>query len=111
MKKPDYMTVEYIRYKVEPAQRENFLNAYREASAQLKASPYCIRYEISECEEEPGQFMVRIEWTSTEDHLNGFRKSMEFRTFFTSVKPFFENIQEMRHYRLTEVVSESVLVT
>lgn len=105
------MTVEYIRYKVEPDQRENFLDAYREGSTQLKASPYCIRYEISECEEEPGQFMVRIEWTSTEDHLNGFRKSTEFRTFFTSVKPFFENIQEMRHYRLTEVVSESMSLT
>ena len=102
------MTVEYIRYKVEHAQREIFLDAYRKASTQLKASTYCLMYEISECEEEAGQFMVRIEWTSTDDHLNGFRKSMEFRAFFTSVKPFFDSIREMRHYRVTEVVSESM---
>ena len=97
------MIVEYIRYKVLPEQREDFIQAYKNASTQLDASTYCKAYELAECEEEAGQFILRIEWTSTEEHMNGFRKSEVFPAFFTNVKPFFNNIQEMRHYRLTEV--------
>jgi hypothetical protein len=37
------------------------------------------------------------------EHINGFRKSVVFPTFFANVKPFFDNIQEMRHYKITEV--------
>ncbi len=57
------MVIEYIRYKVEPSQRESLLAAYAQAAAQLDASPYCLAYELTECEEEAGQFMLRIEWT------------------------------------------------
>jgi hypothetical protein len=53
--------------------------------------------------EEAGQFMLRIEWTSTQEHLNGFRKSELFPPFFASVQGIFNNIQEMRHYRPTAV--------
>lgn len=100
------MTIEYIRYKVDATQREAFIDAYRKAAIQLNASEYCQGYELSECEEEPGQFILRIEWTSTEEHMNGFRKSNEFKAFYLNVKPFFTNIEEMRHYRLTDIVSK-----
>lgn len=97
------MTIEYIRYKVAPDQREAFIEAYAQAAGQLTNSEYCLAYELTECEEEPGRFMMRIEWTSTEEHLNGFRKSADFPPFFAHVKPYFDNIEEMRHYRLTAV--------
>lgn len=97
------MTIEYIRYKVTTEQRHVFINAYEDASKELNASEFCNAYELSECEEEPGQFILRIEWTSTEEHLNGFRKSELFPTFFIKVKPYFSNIQEMRHYKQTEI--------
>lgn len=103
------MVIEYIRYKVESSQRESLIAAYTEAAAQLDASPYCLAYELTECEEEAGQFMLRIEWTSTEEHLLGFRKSELFPSFFASVKGFFTNIQEMRHYRPTLVQGKNRL--
>lgn len=99
------MIIEYIRYKVEPGQSDEFIAAYDKAGEQLNSSPHCISYELSECEEEPGQFMLRIEWTSTEEHLNGFRKSELFPAFFSNIKRFFSNIQEMRHYKQTKVVN------
>lgn len=99
------MVVEYIRYKVNPEQKYQFIEAYKNASQQLESSEFCKAYELTECEEEPGQFILRIEWTSGDDHMNGFRKSSVFPAFFANVKPFFNNIQEMRHYKLTEVVS------
>lgn len=63
--KPFFMIIEYIRYKVDPTKRSSFIEAYTKASAQLDNSEHCTAYELTECEEEEGKFMVRIEWTST----------------------------------------------
>jgi quinol monooxygenase YgiN len=96
------MVVEYIRYKLDASQRETFIEAYRKAFKQLDASPHCLSYELTECAEEAGIFILRIEWNSREDHLQGFRKSALFAEFFAHVKAFFNNIEEMRHYHLVE---------
>jgi quinol monooxygenase YgiN len=90
------MTVEYIRYKITLEQREAFVQSYKKASEQLDASEYCKAYELNECVEEEGQFILRIEWISTEEHLNGFRKSKVFSDFFANIKPFLNYIVEMR---------------
>src|SRR5262245_34889864 len=102
------MVVEYIRYKVSENRRVEFIQAYQSASKQLLDSEFCLGYELTHCEEEADYFILRIEWTSTEDHLNGFRKSPEFRDFFNHIKPFFNNIEEMHHYNLTEVAKKKL---
>lgn len=34
-----------------------------------------------------------------------FRASPEFAIFFQAVKPFFENIEEMKHYSISDVTA------
>ncbi|MGH3930750.1 MAG: antibiotic biosynthesis monooxygenase family protein [Pseudonocardiaceae bacterium] len=97
------MIVEYIRYQVAPERRSEFERAYAMAQSSLDQSPHCLGYEVSRCVEEPSSYVVRITWDSIEGHLEGFRKSAVFREFFTAVKPFFDDIEEMRHYELTAV--------
>lgn len=92
------MTVEYIRYKISDEQRKLFIQAIESACKILIAYPDCLGYQLSHCEEDKANFIWRIEWTSVDRHLNGFRKSDQFMQFFTLVKPFFSNIQEMNHY-------------
>jgi quinol monooxygenase YgiN len=92
------MIVEYIRYRVPPERAADFLAAYDTAAATLEGDGRCLSYEVSQGHEEPDRFVVRIEWTSLEDHLQGFRRSPEFRQFFQAVKPFFDDIEEMKHY-------------
>lgn len=94
------MVVEYIRYEVPAEQRAQFIAAYKAAGADLKASPHCLRYEISEGVEEPDNVIVRIEWDSVEGHEKGFRTSAQFKSFFVKVKPFFSQIREMKHYEV-----------
>lgn len=94
------MIIEYIRYQVPAEQHTAFLDAYRSAGQGLRASPQCIRHEISQGVEEPDNFIVRIEWNSIEEHELGFRKSAQFGPFFAKVKPFFPNIREMKHYQV-----------
>lgn len=99
------MIVEYIRYSVPPPRQTEFVTAYHEASVELNASPHCLAYELSHCHEEPALYMMRIEWDSLSGHMQGFRGSPEFKHFFAKVQPFLEQIQEMRHYDVLEVVA------
>lgn len=93
------MVVEYIRYRIDAARSDDFERAYAAAGGVLDASPHCLAYEVARGVEEPASYIVRIEWDSVDGHEQGFRRSPEFGEFFGAVKPFFDDIQEMRHYQ------------
>jgi quinol monooxygenase YgiN len=98
------MTVEYIRYELGAHQAEEFVNAYTTAADALRAAPECMSFELTQCEEAPRSFILRIEWKSTAAHLEGFRKGPHFPPFLAAIKPFIGEIAEMRHYSPTSVV-------
>lgn len=92
------MVVEYTRYKIDVPRRSDFEKAYAGGASALFASTHCLAYELSHCTEDPGHYILRIEWDSEEGHLKGFRSSPEFKTFFGLVQPFVKDIEEMWHY-------------
>ena len=92
------MVVEYIRYSVPAAMADRFVEAYGKAGDVLDADPHCLAYEVARGVEEPEHFVVRIEWDSVEGHEQGFRSSPRFAEFFEAVRPFFVDIEEMKHY-------------
>ncbi|GGY91358.1 hypothetical protein GCM10010365_07210 [Streptomyces poonensis] len=96
-------TVEYIRYRIPEEQSAEFLAAYARAATHLAAAPQCVDYELARCEEDFEHFVLRVTWTSTEDHLEGFRGSELSEDFLAAVRPYAGNIQEMRHYKPTVV--------
>jgi quinol monooxygenase YgiN len=92
------MVIEYIRYRIESGRADEFERAYAEAASSLEASSHCLSYEVARGVEDPESYVVRLEWDSVEGHEQGFRKSPEFQQFFGAVKPYFDDIAEMRHY-------------
>lgn len=94
-------STEIIRYNVPATERSNFEKAYQDAGQYLQASPYCLGYQVIHGNEEPNHYIVIIHWTSQQDHLQLFRKEKGFFAFFNLVKPFYNNIEEMKHYDLT----------
>ena len=96
------MIVEYIRYRIEPTRTDEFDDAYRSAGALLAASPHCLRWETARCVDEPEKQFVRIEWDSAEGHLQGFRRSADFKPFLELTQPFYRDIEEMTHYEVTD---------
>ena len=97
------MIVEYIRYKMPAADATTFEADYARAAANLAASPYCLGYTLDRCAEEPGAYVLRIRWTSAEDHLLGFRRSEHFGPFLAAIRAYVPRIEEMRHYEPTAV--------
>ena len=100
------MIVEYIRYRVAEDRRRAFEDGYAQAQSAPQASPHCLGWELAHCVEDPFRYILRIEWDSAEGHLHGFRISPQFRPFFAAVRPFFDDIEEMRHYEATGVKGE-----
>ncbi|WP_233159815.1 group II truncated hemoglobin [Actinophytocola xanthii] len=95
--------MEYVRYRIPEADAERFEAAYRRAAPSLAGAEECVDYELSRCEEDPGSYVLRITWTSTRAHLEGFRRGAAFRAFLAEVGPYVDAIEEMRHYQPTTV--------
>ena len=56
------------------------------------------------CEGAPNLCTLRIEWQSAEAHMNGFRRGPNFPPFLTLIRPYIEEIVEMKHYERTDLV-------
>ncbi|BBH68711.1 hypothetical protein ACTI_53960 [Actinoplanes sp. OR16] len=96
------MTVEYIRYRIDGDTTE-FEQAYARAAGYLARAPQCVDYELSRCAEDPSAYILRITWTSADDHLQGFRGGDLFPGFLTEIRGYIPAIEEMRHYEPTSV--------
>jgi quinol monooxygenase YgiN len=95
------VTQEYIRYRLVEHTPAELLSAYQQAEPHLRAAPECLAYALTACEEDPTVLILCIEWTSTEGHLQGFRKGPHFPPFLNAIRPFISEIEEMRHYAPT----------
>ncbi len=92
------MIVEYIRYQLTTHDGAQLVAAYAEAAAHLQAAPECLGYDLAACDEDPAAYMLRILWTSGPAHLEGFRRGPHFPPFLALVRPFLDEIAEMRPY-------------
>jgi len=95
------MATEIIRYRIKAENVGAFEEVYQKAAANLRNSKHCLGYRLLRGHEEPENWILTIEWDSVEGHEQGFRKEPGFREFFALVKPFFNEIQEMKHYEST----------
>ncbi|HWD04989.1 MAG TPA: antibiotic biosynthesis monooxygenase [Amycolatopsis sp.] len=95
--------LEYLRYTVAPGRTAAFEAAYAEAATSLAKAPECVGYELSRCVDDPTRYLLRIEWTSAEAHLEGFRRGPHFPPFFAAIGAYVDDLDEMRHYRPTAV--------
>ena len=94
-------TIEYIRYVLAEHHPDELVAAYTEAGRHLAVAPECLGYELTQCVEDAGSFILRIHWTSVDAHMSGFRRGPHFPPFLAAIQPFIPEIAEMRHYRST----------
>jgi hypothetical protein len=48
--------------------------------------PECHAFELTRCEEPALSFILRIEWTTTAAHLEGFREGPDFPPFLAAIR-------------------------
>ncbi|MET8352225.1 antibiotic biosynthesis monooxygenase [Micromonospora sp. NPDC005206] len=97
------MVTEYIRYRLPQERLDGFEAAYDRAAAALRAAPQCVDYELMRSMDDPCRYILRITWTSADDHLRAFRGGPHFGAFFAEIRPYVQDIEEMTHYAPTPV--------
>jgi truncated hemoglobin YjbI/quinol monooxygenase YgiN len=95
--------VEYVRYRIDEADEAAFMADYARAAQVLERAPQCVDYELSRSVDEPACHVLRIVWTSAEDHIQGFRGGDLFPEFLAAIRPYVGTVEEMRHYERTAV--------
>jgi len=84
-------------------QEKQFETDYGRAAEYLDSSPHSLGYALARSGKKKNRYVMLIGWDSAEGHLQGFRQSPDFATFFALVKPYFNMIEEMEHYEKTNV--------
>jgi len=102
------MITEVIRYRIPAAQAEHFEQAYHQTETILRASEHCLGYQLLHGIEEPENWVLLLFWDSVEGHEQGFRREKYFREFFNLVKPFLNQIQEMKHYQISKMAYQAI---
>src|SRR3954447_16083895 len=97
------MIVEYIRYRIAEERQDACLADDGRAAQVLARARQCVDFELSRSVDEPACSVLRITWTSAADHLQGFRGGELFPAFLAAVRPYVDDIEEMRHYAPTAV--------
>jgi len=92
------MIVEIATIQVTAGKEESFIDAFRQAQRYLAASQHCLRYQLTRCIEEPGRFVLRIEWDSVEGHMEKFRGSPDYQDFRNLLYPNYASPPEILHY-------------
>ena len=91
--------IEYVRYDL-PLPAGRLRGRLRPRRRHPDRVPHCLGWELRRSVEEPGHYVVRIEWDSLAGHVHGFRESAPFRIFFGELSVFAGFRQEMEHYEL-----------
>ncbi len=96
------MVVEYIRYRVDPTQRENFIQAFAHVVKQIDVLSNCLGYDLLECMDDPTLFILRVEWTAMSGRYS-FVSSPIFPNLVRDGSPFPDNVLENQYYKQTGV--------
>ena len=92
------MVLEIADFAILPGREEEFVAAYREGVAQLKASPGFRSVRMTRGIESPARFVLLVEWDDLEAHTVVFRESERFTRWREIVGPFFDGPPTVEHF-------------
>ena len=98
------MVLEIADIAVRAGQEDAFVAAYRQAVAQLQASPGFRAVRVTRSIESPSRFVLLVEWDDLEAHTVGFRGSERFTRWRALIGPYFDGAPHVEHF--TQVASD-----
>jgi heme-degrading monooxygenase HmoA len=99
------MVVELAQLCITPGCEAAFEAAFTAAIKFAAASKGFLGHELRRSIENPGRYMLRIEWETLEDHTVGFRGSPAFAQWRAGVGPFFAAPPVVEHFQRVSGVS------
>lgn len=94
------MVLEHVQIRIDPARAEAYLAAFSEARPLVRGQDGCQSCRLLPSADEPGCFLLLIEWESKAHHTEGFRKSAEYQEWSRLLHPFYEVFPEVAYFVL-----------
>jgi heme-degrading monooxygenase HmoA len=94
------MIVEIAHIKAKEGAAESLRDGLRAAQAVISRSPGYLRSAFHRGVEEPDAFLLRIEWATLEDHMQGFRQGPLLGEWRGHFMPFVDGSPKMTHYEV-----------
>ena len=92
------MILEVAVLNVKPGQGEDFEMAFGEAQSIISSMHGYESHQLQRCIEKPNRYILLVNWSSLEDHTEGFRKSLEYKEWRKLLHHFYDPFPEVEHY-------------
>lgn len=92
------MILEHALLEVTPGREAEFEASMASALAIIEADPGCRGASVRRQIESPSTYLLLVEWTSVEAHLEGFRQSPAFERWRELTHPFYVERPSVTHF-------------
>lgn len=94
------MILEVAILNVKPGQEREFEAAFGRAQAIIASMPGYVSHQLQSCVEQPGRYLLLVNWETLEDHTVGFRESARYQEWRKLLHDFYDPFPEVQHYQV-----------
>jgi heme-degrading monooxygenase HmoA len=94
------MILEVAILTVKPGQEREFEAAFEKAQEIIAAMTGYVSHQLQHCIEQPGRYLLLVNWTTLEDHTVGFRQSAQYQEWRALLHHFYDPFPEVQHYQV-----------
>lgn len=93
------MILETAILDVIPSKQQAFEQAFEQAQTIISSMPGYIDHSIKKCIEKDNRYILLVNWQTLDDHIVGFRQSVEYQQWKALLHHFYDPFPVVEHYR------------
>jgi heme-degrading monooxygenase HmoA len=93
------MILEVAILNVKPGQEREFEAAFTRAQVIIAGMNGYVSHQLQNCIEEPGRYLLLVNWETLEDHTIGFRQSAQYQEWRRLLHHFYDPFPDVQHYK------------
>ena len=98
------MILEVAILDVKEGQKDEFEAAFKKAQSIISSMKGYVSHQLQSCIEKQNRYILLVNWDTLEDHVEGFRGSLEYQNWKELLHHFYDPFPEVEHY---ELITES----
>ncbi|CAM3133926.1 antibiotic biosynthesis monooxygenase family protein [Vibrio neptunius] len=92
------MILEVAILDVKPDMEKDFEQNFAKAQAIISSMKGYVSHQLQRCIENPGRYILLVNWQTLEDHEIGFRQSAEYQEWKALLHHFYDPFPTVEHY-------------
>jgi heme-degrading monooxygenase HmoA len=97
------MILEAAYLRVTGGREAEFERAFGKASPLIAATPGYISHQLQRCLEEPGCYLLLVQWQTLQAHTEGFRGSARYAEWKALLHHFYDPFPTVQHFEQVEI--------